>query len=251
MKHLFRYSFVLIVSISFFSCKKDNYSAPGTFLTGALLYNTDSIYLERNQVTYQIYQYGFGKVGQIGSNSSDGRLNTLTTFAQDGTYSQVLYDGDYKLIIPTGQGPFLWKQTSSGGPDSLAISLKGNQNVDLQVTPYYMPRNAQYSYSGSDTSITATFKADKIITDPAMAKDIERVSLYVNKTQFVSGGDNIALNNMSGGAITNPNSITLKANMGNAVRNFVPAQNYVFVRVGIKIVGVEDMIFSPLQIVSF
>ena len=72
MKHLFRYSFVLIVSISFFSCKKDNYSAPGTFLTGALLYNTDSIYLERNQVTYQIYQYGFGKVGQIGSNSSDG-----------------------------------------------------------------------------------------------------------------------------------------------------------------------------------
>lgn len=251
MKHLFKYGFVLTVLISFFSCKKDNYSAPGTYLTGALLYNGDSIYLERNQVTYQIYQYGFGQVGQIGSSSGDNRLNTFTSFAQNGTYSQELYDGDYKLIIPTGQGPFLWKQKSSGAPDSLAISLKGNQNVDLEVTPYYMPRNAQFTYSGSDTSITATFKADKIITDPAMAKDIERVSLYVNKTQFVSGGDNVALSNMSGGAITDPNSITLKANMGDAVRKFVPSQNYVFVRVGIKIVGVEDMIFSSLQIVTF
>ncbi|MEO8110467.1 MAG: DUF3823 domain-containing protein [Ginsengibacter sp.] len=240
MKHLFRYGFILTLLITVFSCKKDNYSAPGTFLTGALLYNGDSIYVERNQVTYQIYQYGFGSVGPIGG-----------SFAQDGTFSQVLFNGDYKFIISNGQGPFLWKQTSSGAPDSLAISLKGNQNIDLQVTPYYIVRNAQFTYTGSDTSITATFKADKIITDPAMAKDIERVSIYVNKTQFVSGGDNVALNNMPGGAITDPNSITLKVNMGGAVRSFVPSQNYVFVRVGIKIVGVEDMIFSPLKMVTF
>lgn len=196
------------------------------------MYKGDSINVERNQVPYQLYQYGFGKVGQIGSN---------TTFEQNGSYSQVLYNGDYKLIIPNGQGPFIWKQDASGNPDSLAITLNGNQTVNLDVTPYYMIRNAQISASGG--IVTATFKAEKIITDSVMAKDIERVSLYVNKTQFVSGGDNIAVQDMAGSDITDPNNITLSV----TVPSITPSQNYIFARVGIKIANVEDMIFSPLQ----
>lgn len=230
MKNLFRYTLIPALIISFFSCKKDNYSQPGSFLTGHLIYQGDTIQVERNQVPFQIYQYGFGKVGAING-----------TFAQDGSYSEVLFDGDYKLIIPNGQGPFIWKQTSSGAPDSLAITLKGSQVVNLNVTPYYMIRNAQISASGGN--VTATFKAEKIITDSIMAKNIERVSLYINKTQFVSGGDNIGVKDLAGSGITDPNNITLSV----AVPTLVPTQNYIFARVGIKIANVEDMIFSPLQ----
>ncbi|MDE3184343.1 MAG: DUF3823 domain-containing protein [Bacteroidota bacterium] len=232
MKSFLRYIVFPTLFLSLYSCKKDNYSPPGTFLTGAIMYKGDSINVERNQVPYQLYQYGFGKVGQIGSN---------TTFEQNGSYSQVLYNGDYKLIIPNGQGPFIWKQDASGNPDSLAITLNGNQTVNLDVTPYYMIRNAQISASGG--IVTATFKAEKIITDSVMAKDIERVSLYVNKTQFVSGGDNIAVQDMAGSDITDPNNITLSV----TVPSITPSQNYIFARVGIKIANVEDMIFSPLQ----
>lgn len=230
MKNLFRYVIITVLLISVYSCKKDNYSEPGTFLTGSLMYKGDSVQVERNQVPFQIYQYGFGKVGAING-----------TFAQDGSYSEVLFDGDYKLIIPNGQGPFISKQTSSGAPDSLAISLHGNQSVNLEVTPYYMVRNTQMSASSG--SVTAKFKAEKIITDSVMAKNIERVSLYINKTQFTSGGDNIAVANMDGSAITDPNNITLSV----AVPTITPTQSYVYARVGIKIANVEDMIFSPLQ----
>ncbi|MEO8414261.1 MAG: DUF3823 domain-containing protein [Ginsengibacter sp.] len=234
MKNLFRYILIPVLVISFYSCKKDNYAEPGTFLTGSLMYKGDSVNVERNQVPFQIYQYGFGKVGAINS-----------TFQQDGSYSQVLFDGDYKLIIPNGQGPFVYKQTSSGAPDSLAITLKGNQTVNLEVTPYYMVRNTQISGSGGN--VTASFKAEQIITDPTMAKDIERVSLYINNTQFVSGGNNIALKDMDGSAITDPNNITLSV----AVPASALTQAYLYARVGIKIVNVEDMIFSPLQKVQF
>ena len=234
MKNIFRYILIVVILVSVYSCKKDNYSEPGTFLTGALMYKGDSIHVERNQVPFQIYQYGFGKVGAING-----------TFAQDGSYSEVLFDGDYKLIIPNGQGPFVFKQTSSGAPDSLAVSLHGNQTVNLEVTPYYMIRNAAISVSGG--TVTATFKAEKIITDSTMAKNIERVSLYINKTQFVSGGDNIALTNMAGSAITDPNNISLKV----AIPSIVPTQNYIYARVGIKIANVEDMIFSPLQRIQY
>ena len=231
MKNLFRYILILLVAFSFFSCKKDNYSQPGTFLTGAVLYNNDTIYVERNQVPYQLYQYGFGKVGQVGSN---------TTFEQNGTYSQVLFNGSYKLIIPNGQGPFLWKQDASGNPDSLAITLNGNQTINLNVTPYYMVRNAQITAAGG--TVTANFKVEKIITD-SLAQNIERVSLYINKTQFVSGGDNIAYKDMAGSAIIDPNNITMSV----SVPQLTPSQNYIFARVGVKIVNVEDMIFSPLM----
>jgi hypothetical protein len=48
---------------------------------------------------------------------------------------------------------------------------------------------------------------------------------------------------MNGSAITNPDNISLSLD----VPDIVPAQNYVFARVGIKISGVEKMIFSPVQ----
>jgi hypothetical protein len=231
MKELFRYIVIPALLLSFYSCKKDNRSAPSTYLTGAIMYKGDSINVERNQVPYQLYQYGFGKVGQIGNN---------TTFEQNGSYSQVLYDGVYKLIIPNGQGPFLWKQDVSGNPDSLSISLKGKQTVNLEVTPYYMIRNAQITAAGG--IVTANFKIEKIITD-SLAKNIERVSLYINRTQFVSGGDNVAAKDMAGADITDPNNISLSV----TVPPITPNQNYIFARVGVKIANVEDMIFSPLQ----
>ncbi|RNI35301.1 DUF3823 domain-containing protein [Hanamia caeni] len=236
MKLCLKYVSIIALMISFASCKKDNYAPPGSYLTGRLVYQGDSIQVERNQVPYQLYQYGFGKVGPIGG-----------TFAQNGSYSQALFDGDYKLIIPNGQGPFMWKQDANGNPDSLSITMKGDQTVDLEVTPFYMVRNAQFSFNSSDSTINASFKADKIITDPAMAKDIERVSLYINKTQFVSGGDNIAFMDLPGGSITDPGNITLKVTVPFSDKVLANSQDYLFARVGIKIVNIEDMIFSPVE----
>jgi hypothetical protein len=214
-------------------CKKDNYPQPGSMLTGHLLYKTDTIQVERNQVPFQIYQYGFGKVGPIGS-----------TFSQDGTLSSVLFDGNYKIIVPNGQGPFMWKQTAAGNPDTVSVTLKGNQSIDLQVTPYYMIRNASITVSGGTAK--ATCKLEQIITD-ANAKNVERVSLYINKDQFVSGGDNIAKKDLAAADITDMNNISLNV----AVPSITPTQNYVYARIGLKIAGLEDMIFSPLQKISF
>lgn len=230
MKIRFHFFLLVIITVSVMSCKKDNYKAPSSKLSGHLVYNGDTLGLETNQVPFQLYQYGFGKVGPLEE-----------TFAQDGSYSALLFDGDYKLIIPNGQGPFMWKQLSSGAPDSLAITLKGSQVLDLEIIPYYMIRNAQIS--GGGTTVTATCKIEKIITD-VNAKDIERVNLYINKTQFVSGnGDQQIARAEIGGGSVDPNNVTLSV----TVPSMVPAQNYVFARIGLKIAGVEDMIFSPLQ----
>ena len=233
MKIKFQYIGILMLLIAAVSCKKDNFEAPSSTLSGKLVYNGDVIEVEYDRVSYEVYQYGFGRVGPIGS-----------SFSQEGTYSALLFDGQYKLIIPSGQGPFKWNENASGGRDSLAVSVSGNQTLDLEVTPYYMIRTPQITGSGG--SVTATFKAEKIITD-ASAKDIEEVALYLNKTQFVSGANNNATVTLAGSAIADPNNISLNV----AIPLMTPTQNYVFARIGLKIAGVEDRIFSPVQKITF
>lgn len=231
MKLEFHYIGLIVFCALGISCKKDNYKEPSSILSGKIVYKGEAIGVETNQVPYELYQFGLGKVGAIGA-----------SFAQDGSYSALLFDGDYKLIIPNGQGPFRFKYLASGAPDSTVITLRGKQTMDLEVTPYYMIRSPQITGSGG--KVTATFKAEKIITD-ANARNIERVSLYLNKTQFVSGnGDQrIASTDMAGTAIMNPDNISLTV----TAPTLVPTQNYVFARIGIKIAGVEDILYSPVQ----
>lgn len=221
--------YILLFFLPVFSCKKDNYKELSTTLKGRILYNNEEIGLEYDRVPMEFYQMGFGKKGAM-----------TASFAQDGSYSVLFSDGNYKLIIPNGQGPFKWHQNAAGVNDTLAVTVNGNQTLDLQAIPYYLIRNAVYKVSG--TGLTATFRVDQIITG-STAKKIERVNLYVNKTQFVSGADNTASSELSGGAITDPTALTLKV----SIPATVPVQNYVFARIGVKIEGLEDMIFSPLQ----
>lgn len=234
MKIIFKYLLFIAICAGVASCKKDNFKAPESKLSGRLVYNGDPIGVEQFQVPFELFQYGFGKVGGINS-----------SFAQDGTYSALLFDGEYKLTIPNGQGPFKWRQLDSGNPDSIAISLKGSKTLDLDVIPYYMIRTPQLSATAG--KVTGTLKIEKVVTD-ATAKNIERVRIYINKTQFVSGGDyNIAQSEIDGASITDMNNVSLSVN----IPTISPTQNYVFARIGIKIDGVEDMIFSPIQKLTF
>lgn len=234
MKIKFQYILFLFFCAATISCKKDNYAPPSAVLKGRLVYNGDSIGVESGHIPFQLYQYGFGKIGAINGN-----------FAQDGSYSALLFDGNYKFIIPNNLGPFLYKKSPAGNPDSLSITVKGSQVLDIQVIPYYMIRTPRIT--GNASTVTATCRAEKIITDPALAQSIEKVSLYINLTQFISVGHYIAVTDLAGASITDLSNISLSVN----VPAYTPAQNYVYARIGLKITGVQDAIYSPVQKIQF
>jgi len=224
---------LLALMLTAAACKYDNVKPPSIALTGQLMYKGTPIGVEYNQVPFQLYQTGYA-----------GNIPITGTFDQDGNYSVLTFKGNYKFTIPGGQGPFQWKELATGGRDTVAIALNGNQTVNIEVTPYYMIRNAKISASGG--TITANFSIEKDIND-ASAKDIQTVSLFVNKTQFVSPADHAGETDLAGSAITDPSNVTLTM----SAPSFPVTQNYVYARIGIRIAGVEDMIFSPLQKVSF
>lgn len=211
------------------ACDKDNYTEPKSTLSGQVMYKGEPVGVEDNQVRLQLWQPGFGKLAAI-----DAPL------AQDGSYSAMLSDGSYKMVFPKGRGPFRTVVKDPSAKDTLYVNLSGNQKLDVEVLPYYMIRTPQFS--GGENRVSVSLKLEKIITD-ADAKNVERVSLYVNRTEFVSRATNVAVTDLAGADIKDLNAISLAAN----VPVLSPVQKYVFARVGVKIRDVEDMIFTPVQ----
>ena len=222
---------IAIISIIFASCEYDNYDEPDTFLKGRIVYQGEPINVSYNDVYFQLIEPGWQLTYPIN-----------VAVDQDGSFSALLFKADYKLVLPEGQGPY--KSLLESNSDSLDINLNGSTEMDIEVLPYYMVKNTGFSVSG--TTVTSTFGLDQIITGDD-AKDVERVNLYISKTAFVDTRTSVSTSEMGGGDIADLNSISLSTD----IPDLVPTQNYVFARVGVKIAGVEDMLFSDIQKVEF
>lgn len=224
---------MLALGVLFAACEKDNYAEPKTLLTGNIVYQGQPIGVEYSQTRLQLWQPGFGKTGAID-----------VAIDQDGSYSALLFDGSYKLVIPKNEGPWKSVKNAATGNDTTLVALNGNQMLDIEVLPYYVFKNA--TISGSEKKVNATVALDRVIkgTD---AKDVERVSLYVSKTMFVSRANNISNKDMNGADIKDIGNINLSVD----VPTITPTQNYVFARVGVKIAGVEDMLFSKVEKITY
>ena len=229
MNNRFYFLIPAMIFIFLASCKKDNYEAPEADFTGRLVYKGEALNIQHGNLNFELWQPGFGNNGAI-----DVNVN------QEGSFSAKLFSGDYKLVFSNNQGPFLWPKNARGAQDTIAVNINGNKTLDIEVMPYYMIRTPQLTFAGG--KVLATCSLEKIVTD-ANAKDVERVTLYLSKTQFADSQTNVATSNLAGSAITNPNSVSLEV----TVPTLTPSQNYVFARIGVKFSGVDDMLFAPTK----
>lgn len=233
MKIKFHYILLLALSTAIMSCELDNYEPPTSSLSGQLVYQGTPLNLEYNRVSYELYQDGFGKTGPMSS-----------TFTSDGAFSHLLFDGTYKMVVPDGQGPFIWENVGNTESDTLIINVNGSTEMDIEVVPYWMIRNTELT--GNSDQVTGSFDLEQIVTD-ADARAIESVTLYVSKTLFANSQTNVATNMIEGGAITDVNDLSLSVTLP----ELVPAQNYVFASIGVKLAGTDDLLFSPTQKIEF
>lgn len=222
----------LLPLVFFIACdinNYDNYDEPNAQLTGAFLHDGDSIRVSYSDVTFELWQSGFGAESPIN-----------VTVDQNGSYSAVLFEGDYRLVIPPGQGPFISSGIGDAGSDTLNVQLQGDQVLDIEVMPYYMIRNPQFSIS--NRTVSADLALEQIVTD-TNARNVEYVRLFISKTRYVDNRTSISTSEISGSDITSMNDINLTTD----VPEMTPTQDYIFARVGVKIESVEDLIFSPIE----
>jgi hypothetical protein len=222
----------LALCLTAFSCKKDNYDTPAVTLQGRITYQGEPVNVSSRDVTFELWEPGWGKNGAITINVNE-----------DGSYAALLFNGNYKLVIPPSQGPFRSIIDNATNSDTMLLQLNGSRTMDIEVMPYYMVRNPQFNLSGN--TIAATCHLEKIITD-ANGRDIENVFLYLNQTAFVDGTNYIARTSIPGGAVADVNmSVAVPASI--SANGTTGSQSYVYARIGVKISGVEDLLFSPVQ----
>ncbi|TKG89421.1 DUF3823 domain-containing protein [Puteibacter caeruleilacunae] len=202
--------------LAFGSCETDNYDAPGTMLEGHLMYQGKEVATKKAEMRIEVYEKGW-----------DFEKEIEMKVDQNGHYSETLFDGSYKLFLKNGRGSFS-NFTSS---DTIHFELNGNQQLDIEVEPFFFVNEPNYSVSGS--TLTATVKVDKVVTE----KQIGKVKLLVGKTMLVD--DQYKEIDVTLEEIADLSNITLTADISDLV-----SKGYCFARVAVGTEGVSTYNYS-------
>lgn len=201
-------------------CAKDNYTPPSSTLKGRVVYQNRPVGVRSDGVQLELWQSGYQLYTKI-----------PVYVDQEGSFSTSLFDGDYKLVLLRGNGPWV------DNTDTLRVNVKGATQVDVPVQPYYTVAGEAYKKSG--TTFTATCRINQVVTSRA----IERVTFYLGSTQFVDLNNNVAKADLTGSALSDlSKDLTFTLPMPAGVN-----KNYLYGRIGVKTVGVAEMLYSPVQ----
>ena len=192
-------------------------------LTGRVVYQGEPLGLRSGGVELELWQHGYDLFSKIPVHVD-----------QDGSFSARLFDGDYKLVLLRGNGP--WADNT----DSLDVSVKGSTTVDVPVDPYFVITNRSFQRNGDQ--LTATVSIEQVNT----SRSLERVRLYLGQTLIVDQNNSAGTAEVLAADITDLSQpITLTANIPAALAG----KGYLFARIGVKANGVAEYVYShPEQI---
>lgn len=211
------YSIILLFVFS--SCEYDNYDPPTSKLTGKLVFEGEALGVRQGLNVLQLYEPGWENFEPIGLNVK-----------QDGSFSAHLFDGHYQLVLINGNGPWV------NQPDTINIQVKGIQELDVVVEPFFMIRNENFQLDAS--TLKASFNVEQIAAD----SELQFVSLFIGETKLVDNQFNANEKRLPSGEIENINeTINLEMDLSEV------GQDFIFARIGVKTKGNPELIFSKVK----
>lgn len=210
----------LVISVLMMGCEYDNYDAPGSFLHGHVVYDGDPLGFRTNATQMEIWQDGY-------------ELSSLIPvfIAQDGSYSVSLFDGEYKLVRRAGGS---WVPNTA---DTLIITVKGDTEYDIPVTPYYHISESSFESDGSTVSVS--FSLDQV-EETATLGDVK---LYLGYSAITDNNKYEAMVSADVSAVSlsesNLMEITIPDNLLDA--------GYLFARVGVRASQAGEYTYTQVQ----
>jgi hypothetical protein len=205
----------------------DNYDEPASTLSGRVVYEGQPIGVRSGGVELELWEPGWDHDAKI-----------PVRIAQDGSFAAALFDGTYELNLLPGNGPWL------DDPERIQFDLRGTAEIDVEVIPYYTIENETIEHV--EGSIEATFNVRAV--NPSRA--VEFIGLYVSTTTFVYRSNMAVRTERPGDELSSlDGSLDLAVELPDDidVRPGPDRREDVFVRIGVKTVGVSEMLFSPVH----
>ena len=235
MKKIFSLALCTLLLV-FTACEYDNYDAPSSRFHGQILYKGEPLGFDYNEVYIELWELGDWDLKEA------IRVNVNI----DGTFSQVLFDGDYKMVIPKQVRPFVMEQ------DTVLVQIRGNKEMNIEVTPYYTIEDVKYNYNAETDKLECTCAVRQQVTDPELAKEVDIIRVYVGKTAYLSHQSYInyhTLNtsNNPGGSLEN---VVFSGPAVNSA-NLLASQNYIFGRVAVQVKGSSIKLMTLPKKITF
>lgn len=239
MKQFIKYIVFGLFSVSFFSCGLDNYEAPESKLYGQVFYKDASgekhelqVKGTASSVKASIYQYGYAL-----SNSIEVYLD------QDAKFEAILFDGEYHIILNSGNGPWETIQVSEAKKDTVDFTLSGSQTIELYVTPYFIIENANIALSG--TTLNATCDIEKIIG----SAEISAAEVFLSTTNFVDEDSNFArysFEDKTPGMGKSYSTTITDESVLSSIETAKKRSGKIYGRIGVKANGASQYIYSKV-----
>ena len=235
----FKYFLMLCaVALSFAACEYDNYEGPEYYLKGNLFYGDSNIVFDSNVSILKACQKGYGK--------TDGGQSIR--ISDDGTFSQLFFEGDYWLTLANNQYPYMFPDFPSLGNglgyDSVYMHIDDDQQINFECIPYYVFDEITYTpldENSTTLDVTFTFRRND---DPRLPEDlpyVKRTFLYAGINQHVNTGTTLS----KGSApmkITTEKTVTIKLDLSKYRSSTYYPNNYrdyLYFRIGLQIDGLD------------
>lgn len=207
-------------SVSFVACEYDNFEPPTSILSGSLMYEGAPVSVRNNGVELELWQDGYPLRSMI-----------QVYINQEGKYSASLFDGDYKLVRK-GNSPWLHQSA-----DTLLVSVRGNTQFDVPVTPYFTIANSSFERNGN--TVDARFTIERVVENSS----VESVRLYLGKTLLTDQNQYDVVVEGSVADIVLGQPVTLSGEVPERLRNL----DFIFARVGVKSSLTGEYNYSQVQ----
>jgi len=241
MKKIIYLSFILFTML-LSSCEFDNYTTPGISFKGNLTYKGNNYLFDGNPGlgVLTLIQKGFGKI-DAGTNV---RIN------ENGSFSQLIFPGDYWLTLANNPYPFEFKEFKTMGVglgyDTIPMKISSNTVKNIEVTPYYQIKD--FTATVVDGNIVTNFNVVKTDSTINVAPKVIRARCFVSTSSIVNSNTIFSksiIKSITGNASV---SIPVSISTGTAsyrqmyLNNF---REYAYCRVALELNGIPNYyIFS-------
>lgn len=210
----------LLIAIIATSCEFDNFEEPKSTLSGRIVYNNEPLGLRSDGVQLELWQHGYDLFQKI-----------PVYVAQDGTFSAVLFDGDYKMTLIRGNGPWMDRT------DSIDVNVRGSKMIDVEVQPYFVINNSSFEVNGNSIAVTFTLE------DTNSGRDLEFASIYMGRTILTDAVRNDGVFRLPMEDIEFGTPITVEV----PIPGGLAGRSEIFVRIGAKTMGIAELVYSQAE----
>lgn len=236
MKKIF---FILcIFSLAITACEYDNYEAPMSKLHGHLDFDGQTLILSSHDSYIELWEVGdWPKKEAI-----------RVYFNTEGEFSQMLFDSEYKMVIPASLRPFVITDSRFVN-DTMRVVVKGDTELKIDVRPYYTVEDATYEFDKATNKMKAHCRVRCVEAPDKSQMDIVRC--YVGKSAGFIHGYHMTYQTFNANNIPSGSIDDVQFNTSALAMNTVHQQDNLYCRIFVKVKGINNFVSTKTQAVPF